>query len=315
MAELWRAPLTEEGMQEVLRRLEECRREGDDLETGYGLLELSHMVKWVRSDTDAEPFVRSSELAREAEAVFRRIGHKPGLVRALIAALPFAPSYKKSPMLREAEAIAEECGSEELRAKVLEAKGRTIALADRDSATDCYKQAKAIYSTLGDKMGVASCLFGLAIADATPEAKRDWALDGAEVYAELGDDRHVSMCFTIALMHAEECQPLEELEPLALRALEADQRFGDPERVAAQYRKLAQVATARGETEKAKEYERLAAILDDVTPHEAWQRQVEALGGVAMIATMTGNQEFAAEFAAAMTELLEQEPENPSPEV
>lgn len=315
MAERWRAPLTEEGMQEVLRRLDESRQRGDDLEWGYGLLELSYLVKWVRSDTDADPFERSSELAQEAEAVFRKIGHKPGLARALIAGLPFAPSLMKSPMLKEAEAIAEECGSEELRAKVLEAKGRTIAFADRDAATDCYKQAKAIYSTLGDKRGVASCLTGLAIADGTPEEKRDWALEGAEVYAELGDDRHVSMCFTIALMHAEECQPLEELEPLALRALEAVQRFGDPEQVAAQYRKVAQIAAARGEAEKAQEYERLAATLDDVTPHEAWQRQLEALGGVAMIASMTGNQEFAGEFAAAMTEHLEQEPENPSPEV
>lgn len=302
-------------MQEVLRWLDDCRRRGDDLETGYGLLELSHLVKWVRSDTDADPFERSSELAQEAEVVFRKIGHKPGLVRALIAALPFVPSAKKSRVLKEAEEIAEECGSEELRAKVLEAKGRIIALTDRNAATDHYKHAKDIYSTLGDKQGVASCLFGLAIADESPDTKRDWALEGAEVYAELGDDRRVSMCFRLALMNAEECQPLEELEPLALRALEADQGFGDPEGVAAQYRKLAQIATARSEAEKAQEYERLAATLDDVTPHEAWQRQLEALGGVAMIASMTGNQEFAAEFAAAMTELLEQEPENPSPEV
>lgn len=288
----WKVPRTEEGFQEVLRRLAECRLAGDDGEVGRGLMALSFLVRWVRSDTDASPFVRSQELAEEALEHFRRAGDVGGLVRALVASAPMTDSETRESRFKEAEALAEKSGDENDVGIVLAARGRALGIVDRRKATEFHQRALEVFRRTGNVAGQAQCLFSLSIGDGTSEEKRDLAVEAAQLHRELGAHSDATRCITIALMNAEEIQPLDDLEPLARQGLDDALAAGDRGQEAHFYRKLGAIVAAQGRDEESEQFRRWSLELqeaDGLTPLERWESEVKMAKEIIAMAKAQGN--------------------------
>lgn len=309
----WDVPETEEGLQQVLLQIDQCRSAGDLVETGNGLLALAHLVKWVRSDTNAPPFARARELALEALALFREAGHEKGKLRALIVASPFVDPSAQENLLSEAEAIASKLGDEKTMADVLSARARTLAMSDRPQAEELYRRVLGIYRRIGDVGGQARTLFGLAIGEGTAEEKLLFAREAAGLYRSLGDRKHASMCISIALMNAEEVQPLTELEGLVREGLEDAQASGNRSQEAHFYQKLALISLANGQLEEAERYRRWAKDLDDadgLTPLERWEFAVDMTKSMVAMAKTQGNKEAVKLFREELKRLKAEKPKS-----
>lgn len=308
----WDAPRTEEGLQQVLSKLAACRAAGDLEETGYGLLELSYLVKWVRSDTGQPPFFRSHELALEALAIFRRAGHEIGQVRSLVAASALADARRREQMLLEGEALAQKIGDENLVAMVLSARARAIALSDPARAVELHLRVLETYRRAGNLRGQANCLVSLAITSAEgPAMKRDFATEAAQLYRDAGDPKEASRCVAVALWNAEEIQPLSELEDLARQGLEDALDAGDRLQEGHFYSKLAPISVAKGQIEEADKFRQWASDLQDadgMTPLDRWEDNVATTRLMAEIAKSQGNTKAAKMFLDELKRLKGSKP-------
>lgn len=302
----WDVSRTEEGLQRVLHQIEECRASGDEVDLGNGLLALSYLVKWVRSDTDAAPFPRSHQLSLEALEVFRRGGHLNGQVRALVNASAMSGPFGSSDLLDEAESLANQSGDEGAIASVLAARARIVALTDPDKANELHLKVLEAYRKSGNRAGQARTLFSLAITDGSSANKRDRALEAAQIYRDLGDSEEASRCMSIAFMNAEELMPLSELEDMANQGLNDAQKTPSPSLEATWYTMLARVAVAKGQPDEANKFLRWAKQIDQadgLTDRERWENEVESLKSFINLAKAQGNRELAKGFQDQLKEL------------
>jgi|GEM_PF-1500725 len=307
----WNVPQTEQGLQEVIGRIGEYRATGDQLELGNGLLELSHLVKWVRSDNDLPPFVRSHQLALEALEAFRSVGDAAGQARALVVASAMADPQTRNAMLTDAEQLAEITGNEDYVAMVLAARGRGAGLSDQGQALEYTRRAMAIYRRSGNRTGLAQCLFSLAIKEEGNEVKRDHALEAADVYRTLENFKEAARCTSLAFMYAKSIQPLEELDSLARQGLQDAQQVGDRAQEGHFYSNLSLIAISKGEPEEAEKYRRWAAELQDsdgLTAYERWESNVEMSKQMVAVAKAQGNREAEAMFKAELKRLKSNKP-------
>jgi hypothetical protein len=307
----WEAPRTEAGFQKVLNRLEECRGAGDLVETGNGLLQLSFLVKWVRSDTDQAPFDRSQALALEALEIFRAAEDKKGQVRALIAAIPMANAITRDRMLSEADKLSEAIGDESLIAMTVSARARALAFSDRVTANDLHHRALEIYRRTENRKGLARTLFSLSIGEDGRAQKRDYAIEAAQIYRALGEPSDASRCMMIAMMNAEEIDPMVELEGLAREGLQDALNAGKRTIEKYFYDKLAMIADSKGEIEEAEKYRRWANDLQDsdgLTPYERWENNVEMTKLMIAAFKTQGNREEAKKFQEELKRLKRSKP-------
>jgi tetratricopeptide (TPR) repeat protein len=307
----WDMPRTEEGLQEALRQLETCRAAGDDIEVGKGLLALSYLVKWVRSDTLESPFVRSHELAIEALEAFRRADNVAGQVRALIAATAMTDPQTRESLLAEAEELARRTGDDNDPARVLAARARSLALTDRKRAAEMHRQTLEIFRRTGNERGQAQALFSLAIGEGTSEEKRDFALEASRLHREQGNPEEAARCAMIAFMNAEEIQPLCDLEALARQGLNDAQSAGDRGQEGHFYSKLALIAADQGRYEEAEKHRRWASELqeaDGLTPLERWENEVGMTKTLIAMAKEQGNPSAIAMFKEELKRLKAEKP-------
>lgn len=307
----WEFPQTEEGLQACLRRLETAQTAGDHAEIGYGLLALAFLVKWVRSDTALPPFVRAQELQEQAIEEFRQSGDKKGLAGALVSGSGMIDPGTRERRLEEAERLAEEIGDDDLRASVIAGRARALALSDRDGATLLHREALEIYRRTGNQAGQARCLFGLSISEGTAEEKRDFALEGARLYRETGDPGMASKCAWLALMNAEQIEPLASLEGLVREGLKDAQDAGKHSQERSFYEKLALIAVATGRHEEAERYRRWANEIqesDGLTPLERWKGQVAMTKTMIGMVKAQGQKEAVKEFQAELKRLKAAKP-------
>lgn len=309
----WNVPRTEEGLQQVLHGLERCRAASNLVEVGNGLLALSFLVKWVRSDTSQPPFVRSHELALEALEAFRQARDVKGQVRALVAATAMTDPGTRESLLSEAASLAEEIGDEDCVAMVLAAKARGLALADREQASELQRRVLEIYRRTGNERGIAQCLFSLSIGSGTSAEKRDCAVEAARLYREMREPAEAARCVMIAMMNAEEIEPLGELESLAREGLQDALDAGDRGDEGHFYGKLAVVVAAKGQFEEAAKYQRWAADLrdaDGLTPLERWKGEVEMAKMMIGMAKTQGHKDAAKLFQDELKSLKASKPKS-----
>ncbi len=308
----WDVPRTEEGLQQVLRQIEECRANGDEVDLGYGLLALSHLVAWVRSDTDASPFERAHELNHQALEVFQRVHHPKGQLRALLGATSLADPATHAEMLAEAEKIAETTGDEDDLASVLSAKARRLALTDRNSAAELHREVLDTYRRTGNLRGQARSLFALAITEESPpERKRDMALEAAQIYRDFDDPDEASRCMTVAFMNAQGITPIGELEGMAKQGLDDAQKGESRSQEGHWYSKLALIAIANGKEEEAEKYRRWAKDIEDsdgLTPLERWESDVEMTKAMISMAQVQGSPETVKAFREELKRLKANKP-------
>ena len=281
------------------------------VETGNGLLALSFLVKWVRSDTVQPPFVRSHELAMQALDVFRQAGHEKGQVRALVTASAMVAPSTRENMLSEAEALADSLGEENLVAMVLAAKARGLAMSDRARATELHRRVLEIYRRTGNQRGQAQSLFSLAIGEGDSAKKRDYAMEAARLYRALGDAGEASRCVSIALMNAEEIQPLTDLEGLVREGLEDALKAANRSQERHFYDKLALIALSKGNVEEADKYRRWSKDLeaaDGLTPRERWENDVEMTKTMISMAKTQGNKDATKVFQDELKRLKASKP-------
>jgi tetratricopeptide (TPR) repeat protein len=306
----WDAPKTEEGLQHVLRRLEECRASGDHSEIGNGLLTLAFLVKWVRSDTDMPPFMRAHELSLQALEEFRQAGDVKGQIRALDNATPFADAKTREAMLVEAEALAASIGDQDEIARVLAARARSVGVSAEERGA-LYRQAVEIFRETGNQGGLARCLFGLAIGDGTDVEKRAYALEGASLYRALEDHAHASMLMMVALMNVDDIDSPEEIERLATVGLQDAMRGEKTSSEQHFCTKLAEALAAQGREAEAEAYRRRAQDLEDaegLTPRERWEQDVAGTKMIIALAMVQENAEAVAAFGENLERLLKEEP-------
>lgn len=308
---LWEVPRTEEGLQQVLDRLEECRATNDDIEIGNGLLKLSYLVKWVRSDTAKPPFERAHELALQALEAFRRAKNIEGEIRALVAATAMADLASRQSMLTEAERLAETVEDENYKAMVLAAKARSIGLRDEKQKSELSQRALEMFKRTGNERGQAQCLFTLSIGSGTSAEKRDYAIEAASIYRKLNEPKEAGRCMTIAFMNAEGIQSLADLQPLAELGLQDALAAGDLMQEGRFCGKLARIFEARGLYEEAARYSQRAAGLenaDGMTPLERWESNVETTEMMVSMARTRGNQKAAKAFREELKRLRATKP-------
>ena len=306
----WDVPRTQEGLQLVLRRLEECHTAGDLVGLGNGLLTLGLLVLWVRFDTALPAFVRSQDLALQALEAFRKADNKEGQVRALVRASSTADPLTREKMLSEAENLAEGLGDDYI-AMVLAARARALALSDRARAAELQRSVLEIYRRTGNQKGLARCLFSLSIGEGPSDERRDFALEAASLYRALGDSAEASRCITLAMKSAEKIQPLVDLEPLARQGLQDALNAGSRSQEQSFYRKLALIAAAKGQIEEAETYRRWAADLEDsdgLTPRERWKKEVDMTKMMIAMMKAQGQKEAAKTFQEELKRLKASKP-------
>ncbi len=297
---------TEEGLQNALAALASARHDQDINQEGELLLQLSWLVKWVRSDTDQEPFKRSQQLARDAIAVFRSSGNQRGLARALIAACPLAPPEVQKRQFDEAEFLARELNDELLLGHVIAAKSRSLGFVSRTECEEFAREALRIYRKYGHDSGAAGCLFRLAIGSGTDLEKRKYAIEAYELHMKAGNPDEAVRSLTIAMMNCNSNAEKVALEPQWLRVMETSRGM-----TRTCYGHLAQIAVAKGSESDAHHYLALARQLEDdstVTRYEQWESDVDLMKSLISLAHSCGNKELADSLGEVLNQLLQERP-------
>ncbi|RYG46029.1 hypothetical protein EON79_11180 [bacterium] len=302
----WDLPLTEEGLQTLLGRLEESHVAGDEAAVAWGMLALAKMVKWVRSDTVESPFVRAAHLSEGASEIFRRLGDERGLLAALRASTTFVSPDTTEARLNEAMEIAERLGDRREIARTLAAQGRALTPGDPKKKIDTTRRALAEFEALDDKAGQAQCLFTLSIRLETNEEKHAMAREAAELFREIGDRNQASKSVTLAVMYGESFLDFPTLEPLIRQGLADAEAAGDLTGQAMFHGHLAKVAAAKGD---AAEVTRCLARQkeldqsDSLTPRERRQGEIEMMKTIVTMAKASGDKESIAGFQSELRRL------------
>lgn len=305
----WEAPRTEVGLQTVLKRIEECRRTNNEVELGNGLLALSHLVKWVRSDTDQDPFVRAHELAIEALAVFRRVADKHGQVRALVSAAALADPQTRAKFLHEAAALAEELGDERSSASVLAARARSLE-ASREERVKFAERALEIYRRLGEEPHQAQCLMTIAINADDTEERRDAAIEAAQL-SRHRDPAEACRSLQTALTLGGAVMTLEERNAVAQEALKCALEAGVRSLETICCRRLANISAELGDADAAARYTRWQQEIeasDGLTPLERWTDDIASLKMLIALCKSQGNREMLAQLKADLRRLRAHKP-------
>jgi hypothetical protein len=309
----WDLPQTEEGLCTILRQLDEEREAGNDRDVAYGLLAVAHMVLWVRSDTDQNPFVRAHELSSEALALFRRVGDARGQIRALVSCATRVDPATREEMLAEAEELASGLGDVAEEARVISARARSIGMRDRKQASDLTHKALLIYRKLGSLQGQARSLFSIAIYDDSDQRTLEAALEAAEINRKLDDRAQAARCMTLALMNARDLQkPLEEQSEWALEGLKDALASGNRKLERSFYRDLTEISSSLGEMEDADKYRRWGDLLEEAEgrdPLEKWEDDVEMTRAMIDMAKAQGNAEAVKAFKAELKRLKASKPQ------
>jgi hypothetical protein len=117
----------------------------------------------------------------------------------------------------------------------------------------------------------------------------------------------------IAMMNAEEFEPLGELESLAREGLQDALDAGDRGNEGHFYGKLAAVVAAKGQFEEAAKYQRWAADLrdaDGLTPLERWTGEVEMTKTMIAMAKTQGHKDAAKLFQDELKRLRASKPKS-----
>lgn len=120
-------------------------------------------------------------------------------------------------------------------------------------------------------------------------------------------------CVDIALMNAEEIEPLASLEPLVRQGLEDAKAADKAFQIRSFYDKLALIAAEKGRPDEANQYRQLAKELQNVdgqTPLERWESDVEMTKMLLATFKAEGNKEAEREFRKALKELKAAKPKD-----
>jgi hypothetical protein len=312
MALNWDVPKSEKGLETVLKQIEECRTQGDEREVANGLLALAYLVKWVRSHTNLPPFQRSAELAMEALQIFQKIGDRRGEARALRAAAPFQPWDLAQKMLATAYRIFEEEGDTTQLAWVLFAQSNQAALGgEAVCGKELKDQALELFHGSGALDGQAACLFSKACDfTSTPPAEgRALALEAARLYRQVGAYDDAAKAVSVALTHEEEGSEIHDREEIIHQGLADAQQAGDRAMEGSFYKRLAQVAAAKGQAAEAEKYIRWSRELQDadgLTPKERRKEEIESTKTMIKMAKSMGHKEAVESFQQSLKDLKRQ---------
>jgi hypothetical protein len=256
-------PWTEEGRDEVRRRVEELWDKGDSLELGLGLTRLSRLVFQVGSWDDGSAFGVAATIADRAIEVLRRIGDKQALAAALRArAVPFVQPDIVEECLNEALSLSREIGD---RAGEAAALFRLSKASIANPRPDLLSEAETIYQELDDACGIAVCLMARAFQDG-PREDRDRvekATRAAHEYERGGDVESAYRTRMIANMFSSEATPYEERKANLVEAVRLARATGDLGNLASVYRSLSNLGTTAGRPDDEAHFSQLEDELDE----------------------------------------------------
>lgn len=268
------------------------------------------MVKWVRSDTDADPLARSGELASEALEIFRRTNNPKGQVKALVAAVPFAGDQKNA-LLEEAEGLAAQIEDENYAASVVWAQARTMAMRDRPKAAALSRKALDLYRKTGNRSGQAGCLFTLATQPDDYEERLSAATEAAEIYRELDRKKDASRSMSLAIMAANHVRTAADIEVLARQGLKDSVESNYWSQAQRFCEHLADALNAQGKDDEADAYRKRAKEFeadDGLTPMQRWQQDVDMTNMLIEQFRTEGNAESEKMFRKRLEELMDERP-------
>lgn len=294
----WDFPKTEEGFQQALAQLKACREAGDHRQVGYGLLKLSFLVKWVRSDKDTDPFKQSAELAKEAYEEFLLVGDETGLVKALVAASATIDFESGERCLSQAQDIAETLGDEVLLADVMAGRGRKLGLCSKAAAFQLSLAALVIYEKHDLKAKQATCLFSLSLQSNIQADKSEYAIQASKLYREVGDLEEAARCLQVAGLMNESLDPTTR-EQLLRQSLEDALAVGNRSLEGGAYLALSKVLAEKGDKEEAAKYVRWANEIesaDGLTPKERRKERMMFTKNLIGMMKKQGNHEGAKVF-------------------
>jgi hypothetical protein len=307
----WNLPETEEGIRRAQEQIEQCRREENYAELGNGLLALGFLVMWVHSDNELSPPMRRQQLALMALDAFRLAGDLKGQVRALIDAIPLADRESKIRMLDEADALATAHGDENLIAMSLAARARAPGVVDRQTAEKLHRQALEMFRRTGNRSGQARCLFSLCLGIGHSREKKEQALEGAQLYHEIGNRREAQHCMMLALLNSEEIDPVETQEKLARDGLRMAEEAGSKGKEALFCCRLASILVRAGKIEEAQAFQARTDKADEeagVSLEERWDNRVSMMKSAVCISKQLGNTEAAKLFRAELKRVKAEKP-------
>ena len=293
--------LTESDLQQVLAERDVCLAAGDRLGYAKALMVLEHVVKWVRSDTEEPPFVRSQKLALEALEVFRAEGDAAGQVDALCHSMAFDPPDIRNRKMDEALQLAESLDNQRLIAHVLSTKARAAALTNKAEAMELNRRVLAIYKSLDMPAGVGQILFSMAIASTeSDEIKWEYARQSAAAFKEAGRPRDALRSTVIALMEGEGAVDPQLLKEEAMAGLALAQAVGETQKEMTFYAYLSRICIALGDPVEAAKYHRWHHEMesaDGLTDKERERQRKREAREIAALAKSMGHHELAKALA------------------
>ena len=300
-------PQSEEGLQGALAALKTARETGDSAAEGWLLLDLAHLVKWVRSDNEESSFERAHTLSCEAITAFRSNGDNRGVVRALCSASSLAPPKERMRMLAEAEHLARDLGDRAEIAHVLSSRSRILGMTDRAKSAELAHEALAIYRDLDNAVGMGGCLFTLSI-HAGESNKRGYAAEAYECFFRAGKFDDAARMLSIAMMNCTSDQERLDLEPMYREALE---KVTSSSGQSSCVRGLAQIGAIKGNVE---EVGMLQAVLEEIEaedglpPRDKWEMDVMFLQMLIQTCKRAGHKEALQLFKDELRALRKHKP-------
>jgi len=226
-----------------------CRGLDDKRGIARALVAQASLVGWVRGDFG---FERRQVLAKEALALFREIGDKPGMASALRQLASVAATAEAEHILNQGLALSEEAGDKPGIAAALSHLGNAASAAqDKPRACELLARAVGLYRAMGDKPGLAPALTVQALATDGEEFRKACLEEALTLHRELGNTGAVGRTLTMlaGLVYPDDADPRNE--PYLVEALAIERERGNAMAEAQCLKRLAQIARARGNREQA----------------------------------------------------------------